>query len=154
MRGPAVSTMFRQRPTNNPRIQGFAKALRRSSTPHERILWSILRDRRLADYKFRRQAPIGRYIADFVCYDAKLIVELDGSQHADDPTDAIRDAELEHRSFRILRIWNGDLLTQRDAVLDMIVAAVELAAPPSSGLRPPSPIEGEGDGTAVAGEQR
>jgi very-short-patch-repair endonuclease len=109
----------------SPRLRATARRLRRQQTPHEALLWSILRDRRFVDYKFRRQVPIGPYVADFACYDAKLIVELDGSQHAENDRDVQRDAELARRGFRVLRIWNGELLTQRQAVLEAIIAALE-----------------------------
>jgi very-short-patch-repair endonuclease len=136
------------------RLRRFARDLRREATPHERRLWAYLRDRRFAEFKFRRQVPIGPFIVDFVCYDAKLIIELDGSQHADDQEyDGRRDAELERRGFRILRFWNGDLIVNRDPVLNTIAMALEERAPsgatpqaasPSSALRAPSPIKGEG----------
>jgi very-short-patch-repair endonuclease len=131
------------------RLRGFARDLRRQATPHERRLWACLRDRRFAEFKFRRQVPIGPFIVDFVCYEARLIIELDGSQHADDQVyDSRRDAELERRGFRILRFWNGDLIVNRDSVLDTIAITLEAgtaqAASPSSALRAPSPIKGEG----------
>jgi very-short-patch-repair endonuclease len=70
--------------------------------------------------------PIGPFIADFVCFDAKLIIELDGSQHADDRAyDSRRDAELQQRGFRVLRFWNGDLIANRDSVLNTIALALE-----------------------------
>ena len=71
----------------------FARRLRRRSTDAERLLWRHLRRRRLADFKFRRQEPVGTYVPDFVCYESRLIVELDGGQHADDRAyDERRDA--------------------------------------------------------------
>src|SRR5688572_15185365 len=74
MRGGAVSTMFRKNPYPSTRLQGFARELRKSATPHEDHLWRILRRRQFSDFKFRRQVPIGPFIADFVCHEAKLIV--------------------------------------------------------------------------------
>jgi very-short-patch-repair endonuclease len=115
--------MFRQRPTTNARFQANARTLRCQSTPLESRLWSLLRDRRLVDFKFRRQVPIGRFVADFACFDAKLIVELDGSQHAENPYDTQRDAELAQRGFQILRVWNSDLTSNRDGVLEAIYTA-------------------------------
>ena len=126
MRGLSVSTMFRQRPSTNPKFTGYARALRRAQTPHEQRLWTLLRGRRFLDFKFRRQAPIGPFIADFVCYDAKLIVELDGSQHAENPRDVSRDAELQRRGFHVLRFWNIDLTTNETGVLDTIYAQLEM----------------------------
>ncbi|MDC9825388.1 endonuclease domain-containing protein [Devosia sp. ZB163] len=124
----------------------FARTLRRNSTEVEKRLWSILRDRRLAGHKFRRQVPIGPYVADFACFDARLVVELDGSQHLEDAArDTRRDAELARRGFEVLRVWNSEVSDNRDGVLDLIFDALSRrAAPPSSGLRPPSPIKGEG----------
>jgi very-short-patch-repair endonuclease len=121
--------------------------LRRNSTEVEKRLWSILRDRRLVGHKFRRQVPIGPYFADFACYEARLVVELDGGQHFDERTrDAARDAELERRGFEVLRFWNTEINDNRDGVLEAIFAALtRRAAPPSSALRAPSPIKGEGD---------
>jgi very-short-patch-repair endonuclease len=84
-----------------------------------------LRDRRLVGIKFRRQVPIGRFIADFVCYEAKLVIELDGSQHLESEYDKRRDAELMRRGFEVLRFWNADLFLQRDAILDLIFRTVE-----------------------------
>jgi len=81
----------------------FARKLRRDMTDAEAKLWSELRDRRLDTIKFRRQAPIGPFVADFLCSEARLIVEIDGSQHADSKRDRARDAELRARGFRVLR---------------------------------------------------
>lgn len=88
-------------------------------------MWFLLRDRRLAAFKFRRQVPICRYVADFACFEAKLVVELDGSQHAGSLRDKLRDAELARRGFEVLRFWNRDLFLERDAVLNAIVVAVD-----------------------------
>lgn len=98
--------------------------MRRESTEAERKLWLLLRNRRFAGYKFRRQVPIGPYIADFVCYSARLIIEADGSQHAENERDTVRDAQLYRRGFRLLRLWNNDILSQPDAVMDAIWAAL------------------------------
>jgi very-short-patch-repair endonuclease len=83
-------------------------------------LWTLLRSRRLENYRFRRQVPLGPYIADFVCHGRRLIIELDGSQHFDDPADVRRDAELKRRGYRILRIWNNELTTNEPGVLEGI----------------------------------
>ena len=84
-------------------------------------MWSLLRDRRLNGIKSRRQVPIGRYVADFACYEARLIVELDGTHHAGSARDKVRDAELAHRGFHVLRFWNSDLFLHREGVLDTVV---------------------------------
>lgn len=93
-------------------------------TEAEGRLWQELRDRRLDGIKFRRQVPFGRFIADFVCIEAGLIIEVDGSQHADSDSDRSRDAELKVRGFRVLRLWNDDVLRDMNAVCDTIIAYV------------------------------
>jgi very-short-patch-repair endonuclease len=98
--------------------------LRRRRTEAERKLWALRRDRRLAERKFRRQVPIGRYVADFACDQARLIVELDGSQHAESVRDKIRDAELEARGVQVIRVWNNELSHKRNGVLEAILAAM------------------------------
>jgi very-short-patch-repair endonuclease len=127
---------------------GLARALRQRATEVEDLLWYLLRDRRFANYKFRRQVPIGPYVADFVCYTARLIVELDGSQHAESKQDKLRDAELERRGFRVLRFWNNQLNAERDTVLGAIWFALQET--PSSALRAPSPTRGEGEGAETS----
>ncbi|MBZ9675146.1 endonuclease domain-containing protein [Mesorhizobium sp. ES1-1] len=107
-----------------PAKRSFARSLRREMTEAEDRLWSELRDRRLDGIKFRRQVPIGKYIADFVCAEARLIVEIDGSQHADSDHDRIRTAQLEAEGFRVLRFWNDDVLKEMNAVCDTIIAYV------------------------------
>ena len=93
-------------------------------TEAEAKLWRELRDRRLDGIKFRRQAPVGAYVADFICPEAKLIVEIDGSQHAESTRDKHRDAELKRRGFRVLRFWNDDVLREISSVCDTIMAYV------------------------------
>ncbi|RWE29677.1 MAG: endonuclease domain-containing protein [Mesorhizobium sp.] len=107
-----------------PAKRNFARAMRREPTEAEDRLWQELRGRRLDNIKFRRQVPIGRYVADFVCAEARLIVEIDGSQHAESRHDQERDAELKARGFRVLRFWNDDVLKELDAVCDTIIAYV------------------------------
>ena len=117
------------------------RRLRRDQTDPERILWYRLRGRRLAGFKFVRQDSVGRYVADFACREVKLIVELDGSQHADSAHDRVRDAWLAEQGYRVLRFWNADVMTNMNSVLDTIVAAL-----------PPSPRQrGEGRGDLVVG---
>jgi very-short-patch-repair endonuclease len=95
--------------------------MRRRQTAAEVRLWSRLRDRRLGSLKFRRQVPRGRYIADFLCDEAMLIVEADGSQHADRTTqDAQRTWYLESLGYLVLRFWNIDVLRNTDRVCDHI----------------------------------
>ncbi|MDG4878446.1 endonuclease domain-containing protein [Mesorhizobium sp. WSM4935] len=107
-----------------PAKRNFARSMRREPTEAEDRLWQELRGRRLDNIKFRRQAPIGRFVADFLCAEARLIVEIDGSQHAESRHDQERDAELKARGFRVLRFWNDDVLKELDAVCDTIIAYV------------------------------
>jgi len=107
-----------------PPKRSFARTLRREMTDAEDRLWQELRDRRLDRIKFRRQMPIGKYVADFVCLEARLIVEIDGSQHAESDSDRVRHAELKARGFRVLRFWNDDVLKDLNAVCDTIIAYV------------------------------
>ena len=107
---------------------GFARTLRHHQTDTERELWHLLRDRELSGYKFRRQVPLGPYVADFVCLSARLIVELDGGQHGEQITyDSERTKWLEAQDFRVLRFWNNQVFEERDAVLATILS--ELIAP-------------------------
>ena len=112
------------RSTTTPRLRLFAKAMRHQPTQAEAQLWRLLRGRRLAGYKFRRQLPVGNYIVDFVCLTARLIIEADGSQHAKSVYHSTRDAQLRAAGFRILRLWNNDILARPDAVLETIWAAL------------------------------
>ena len=107
-----------------PAKRSFARALRREMTEAEGKLWSELRDRRLDQIKFRRQVPVGKYVADFACLEAGLIVEIDGSQHAESDSDRVRGVELKARGFRVLRFWNDDVLKDVNAVCDTIIAYV------------------------------
>jgi very-short-patch-repair endonuclease len=111
-----------------------ARVMRGAPTDAELRLWRLLRDGRLNGIKFRRQVPVGPYIVDFLCVGAKLIVEADGSQHAESHRDTVRDAYLASQGWRVLRFWNNEVLRNREGVLETIVAH---AAKPSSG-------EGEG----------
>ena len=103
----------------------FARHLRRNMTDVEVKLWNALRGRRFEQFKFRRQVPVGKYIADFVCFEKKLIVELDGSQHQDSRHDEIRDAWLKSQNFRILRFWNIDINQALDGSLLAILDALK-----------------------------
>jgi very-short-patch-repair endonuclease len=122
-----------------------ARIARREPTDAEDKLWTYLRAGRLGDWKFRRQVPIGPFRADFVCPKAKLIIELDGSQHGDAVRyDDRRTAFLDREGYRVLRFWNNDVLAKTDHVLEAILA--ELTDPLPARLTPsrPSPLQGEG----------
>ncbi|TPI46136.1 endonuclease domain-containing protein [Mesorhizobium sp. B2-9-1] len=107
-----------------PAKRNFARSMRREPTEAEDRLWHELRGRRLDNIKFKRQVPISRFVADFLCAEAKLIVEIDGSQHAESLRDLERDAALKARGFRVLRFWNDDVLKDLNAVCDTIIAYV------------------------------
>ena len=106
-----------------------ARALRGNLTDAERRLWNHLRRKQIDGHRFRRQVPIGPYIADFVCLDAKLVIEVDGGQHNDNAhNDARRTALIEAQGFRVLRFWNNDVLGNTEGVLEVIRQS--LADPP------------------------
>jgi very-short-patch-repair endonuclease len=105
----------------------FARKLRARSTDAERALWRRLRAQQISGAKFRRQAPIGQYIVDFVSFNARIIIELDGGQHAAFPQhqrDEIRDRWLEEEGFLILRFWNTDVLLHIEGVFSVILDAI------------------------------
>jgi very-short-patch-repair endonuclease len=106
-----------------------AKRLRRDATDAETKMWQLLRGRRLAQFKFRRQTPVGGYILDFVCFERKLAIEVDGSQHFESTNDASRDTILRREGFRVLRYWNNDVLQRPNAVLEDILAHLESVGP-------------------------
>ncbi len=102
------------------------RELRGNATEAEQRLWFYLRDRRLRGWKFCRQVRIGRYIADFVCRQARLIVELDGGQHVERAAyDARRTAALEAAGYRVLRFWNDEALLWTADVLEAVLSALE-----------------------------
>jgi very-short-patch-repair endonuclease len=121
-----------------------ARVLRRDPTEMEKRLWRALRMRQLDDTRFRRQVPIGPYIADFVCLEASLIVEIDGGQHADQMTcDARRTAWLKERGWRVVRFWNNEVHENFEGVLDVIRR--ELISAAGFPLPNPPPQAGEGE---------
>jgi very-short-patch-repair endonuclease len=107
-----------------------ARRLRHNQTDAERALWFHLRDRRLNGLKFRRQMPLGSYVVDFCCESVRLIVELDGGQHAlRELEDAARTVALEAFGYAVLRFWNNDVLNNIDGVLETIVATANQEPP-------------------------
>jgi very-short-patch-repair endonuclease len=165
---PVVPRHKEWRTALTPTLRGRAKSMRINATEAEAQLWRIVRDRRLAGFKFRRQVPMGRYIVDLMCPAAMLIIELDGSQHAESRNDTARDKWLVAQGYRILRVWNNDLTKDRNSVLEAIWHALQPSPHPPSGhplpqgerdavasSRPtalPSPLEGEGASRSEAGE--
>ena len=109
--------------------------MRRESTDAERKFWYAVRDRRLGGHKFKRQVLIGNFVADFVCAERGLVVELDGGQHAtQEGYDKSRDAFLAAKGFRVVRIWNDEFLKSKDGVLDMLLSLLDGSPSPASGL--------------------
>ncbi|MFN0192679.1 MAG: DUF559 domain-containing protein, partial [Aestuariivirga sp.] len=107
-----------------------ARELRRNATDAERILWQQLRLLRERGFHFRRQAPIGKYIADFADFKSNTVVEVDGSQHLDSDYDKTRDAWLKSQGFHVMRFWNADVLENLEGVTDTIHHALGLMDPP------------------------
>ena len=126
----------------------MSRRLRRNATIAEQRLWYRLRSRSLYGMKFVRQEPIGPYIADFVCREWRLIIEVDGGQHAESERDLVRDQWLRDHNYRILRFWNNDVIQNTDGVLQAI--AEVLRASPSPRLRG----EGRGEGASPQAETR
>jgi very-short-patch-repair endonuclease len=119
----------------------FARNLRTNSTDAERRLWSILRCEQLKGYKFRRQAAIGDYVVDFVCFSHDLVIELDGGQHSAESArryDLLRTAWLESQGFRVLRYWNHQVFENLDGIADVVWRALS-EAEQRKGVTPPSP---------------
>ena len=109
-----------------------ARQLRKQSTDAEKILWRHIRSRQLAGYKFRRQAPIGKYIVDFLCYEQKLVIEIDGGQHQlRSKSDSERTNWLEAQGFRVVRFWNNQVLAETEAVLEAILLEMQGEDSPS-----------------------
>ncbi|MDD5240959.1 MAG: endonuclease domain-containing protein [Sulfuricella sp.] len=145
-----------------PLLQTYAKEMRHAPTDAEGRMWFFLRNRRMAGNKFRRQHALGHYILDFICIESRLVVELDGGQHATQPKyDSERTLFLEQRGLQVLRFWNDDVLQRSEAVLEVIWRVLEESgciAPHPQPLSPkgrgetdtlllaPSPLRGEGWG--------
>jgi very-short-patch-repair endonuclease len=108
-----------------------ARTLRRNSTDVERLMWRLLRDRRFAGVKFRRQVPIGPYVADFASIEQRVAVEVDGGQHGG-ASDQRRDAFLATRGWRVLRFWNNDVLQNRNGVLEHLLHVTQEPSPQPS----------------------
>jgi very-short-patch-repair endonuclease len=117
-----------------------ARRLRAEMTDAERCLWQALRLRQVGA-RFRRQAPVGPYIADFICFNPRMVIEVDGGQHAEETTkDEDRDAWFAKGGFVVLRFWNNEVLGNIDGVMEQITDALARSAPPPQ----PSPARGEG----------
>ena len=97
--------------------RSFARSMRKEPTEAEAALWAMLRGRKLEGLRFRRQHPTVGYIVDFICLEAKLVVEADGEHHAENDADRVRDEKLRALSYRVLRYWNREILDEPDAVI-------------------------------------
>ena len=113
-------------PHDDPHLMHNGRNLRKNMTPAEQRLWKHLRSKRLGGYRFRRQQPLGQYILDFVCVDAKLVIEIDGGQHAEQTAyDEMRTRYLQNLGFTVIPFWNNEVLQQTDAVLTAILHKLE-----------------------------
>jgi very-short-patch-repair endonuclease len=124
----------------------LARELRKNMTDTERLLWSKLRGKQFGGFKFRKQAPIGKFIVDFGCFDRKVVVELDGGQHAVSVEDDKKRSEwLKSQEFQVLRFWNHEFIEDSDMVMEAIWLALQ--RPPTltrHHVLTPSPLVGEG----------
>ena len=136
--------------SSHDELQRRAREMRASPTAAERRLWSMLRDRRMPIFKFKRQFVIDPYIVDFVCFERRLIIEADGGQHCESEYDLRRDAFLNAQGFTVLRFWNNEVLENAGGVFEAIYAELKSPHPPiATQWVPPSPARGEGlDGSA------
>ncbi|QPQ55752.1 endonuclease domain-containing protein [Allosphingosinicella flava] len=118
--------LFKPRPTK------IARTLRNNATPAEKLLWRHLSGRQLAGFKFSRQMPVAGYVTDFMCREARLIIELDGGQHAlAVERDEIRTKAIETEGFRVIRFWNNDVLERTEGVLLEIKRVLGPCPPPA-----------------------
>jgi very-short-patch-repair endonuclease len=141
-----VAARQRGRVRGTPVTYRNASRYRREPTKAERLMWALLRDRRLNGYRFRRQHPIGKYVADFACVTHRVVGELDGGQHAERVGyDAVRDAFIRRQGFAVLRFWNPDLKQNRTGVLETVLHALEAGpSPGAAARRHPLPVPGRG----------
>jgi very-short-patch-repair endonuclease len=117
----------------------FAKRLRHEQTEAEQKFWRRVRNRGIGGCKFKRQYPMGIYVADFACLERRLIVELDGSQHAErQEHDRIRDEWLASQGFRIVRFWNVEVFTNLERVMERVLRELDVGAAPSPRPSPPT----------------
>jgi very-short-patch-repair endonuclease len=133
------------------RVQ-LARQLRRTSADAETLFWRKVRARGLAGAKFRRQRPIGGFVVDFACLEARLVVEIDGGQHNESTTDGARTERLNACGYRVIRFWNNDVLTNIKGVMEAVLQALRSSPHPSlspggerekKARKTPLPREGE-----------
>ncbi len=142
-----MENYFPHHPAKLPEdIRAWARKMRSRMTDAEALLWMFLRNRRIADAKFRRQHPMGRYILDFYCDEKKLCIELDGSQHMEAVEyDKNRGMWLKASGIHVLRFWNNEVLTETEGVLETIYQALVGNVPADSLIPNPSPAGGRGE---------
>lgn len=107
------------------RLRQFTKAMRNNATKAENMLWQALRRSQLGGFKFKRQVPVDGYILDFVCFEARLIIEVDGSQHAESTKDVSRDGHFSNQGFRTIRVWNHEVTANIEGVCLTILAELK-----------------------------
>jgi very-short-patch-repair endonuclease len=120
-----------------------ARALRRDATEAEKKLWQHLRQPPFKEHRFRRQATIGPYFADFASHQLRIVIEVDGGQHSDSTSDEARTRYLEANGYRVLRFWNNEVLENTSGVLLAIDAAIDADRPPTPDPSPPQAGGGE-----------
>jgi len=134
---------------NDKNLGNLAKNLRKKATDTEKVLWYHLSNRNLEGAKFRRSQQIGNYIVDFMCFEKKLIIELDGGQHneiSEKLKDEKRTLALKKKHYKVLRYWDNDVLQNIDGVLEnirQVLAQENHPHPPCTECRAPSPVKGE-----------
>ncbi|WP_020186130.1 endonuclease domain-containing protein [Methylopila sp. 73B] len=136
------------RAVSGARLDDFARANRPNPTDAERKLWRRLKQLDLGATHFRRQVPIGPYIADFACRPLRLVIEVDGGQHAESARDDARTATIEGEGWRVLRFWNNDVLRNIEGVMEAIVSEV---GAPSCATPTPGPSPQGGGGSVALG---
>lgn len=151
---PAPTSPLRGEVDAQRRVRGSvakARSLRSNSTEAERKLWRLLRGRQLDGHKFVRQLTIGRYVADFVCREAALVIEVDGGQHAQSQSDALRTACLNSEGYSVLRFWNNEVLGNIAGIHDAIMSVLALNPLPDLRYAPAIPFpQGRGKSGARA----
>ena len=114
------------------KLAAIAKNLRKNSTDAERLLWRQLRAKQIQGCKFRRQEPTGNYVVDFICFEKRLVVEVDGGQHAIEiQKDRERDDWFKKEGFKVLRFWNNEVLGNIEGVLQVITRGLSLSPHPT-----------------------
>jgi len=109
----------------DPRTNRRARSLRDGDNMAEALLWNELKGRKLGGYKFVRQFPVGPYFADFLCREKRLVIEVDGSQHAGSHYDERRDEFMRNKGYSVIRVWNGDVVRERESVCATVLAALD-----------------------------